>query len=231
MASLTIAAPPRRPRAHASSVSGSAPSLVTSTSMSSMAADPQGPRAGELRAGRPAAPPGRRGDHGALDRHLDPRGVQDLPVGADPARAEEEPVGADLAERVLGEDADQGAGRCVAPARRAPPARPGRRRGARRRRPGSLVITVTGRPRSWRASMQRRGADVQQHARRRRARSAPPAAATASLSATSRAGHLARRAAPGRRPPVRRLRARRRGPGSARPRGPAAAGRGGSWPR
>ena len=93
--------------AHASSVSGSAPSLVTSTSMSFDGAHPQGPRPGQL------VPVGQQhhlvggGDEGPLDRHLDRRGVQDLPVGADPARAEEGAVGADLPERVLGEDADQ----------------------------------------------------------------------------------------------------------------------------
>ena len=46
------------------------------------------------------------GDHGALDRHLDHRGVHHLAVGPDAAGAEEQPVGVHLTQVVLGQEAD-----------------------------------------------------------------------------------------------------------------------------
>ncbi len=216
--------------AHASSVSGSAPSLVTSTSMSVHGAHPQGPRPGQL------VPVGQQhhlvggGDERTLDRHLDRRGVQDLPVGADPARAEEGAVGADLPERVLGEDADQGlvgASQRTAEHHQLDPVvvaehvHDGQARGHHGHRA----------PAQPAGQHHRRGADVQQQhvavAHGLRRQPGHPV-----LVRGVRGGHLGEG-------PLRvavqagraRSGARRRGRGSAPPRGPAAAGRGGSWRR
>ena len=87
--------------------SGSAPLLVTMASMSSGPHTRGDAGAGELVASASSTVLVGGRDHGPLHGHLDGGGVEHAAVAPDAAGAEEQQVGVHLADRVLGEEADQ----------------------------------------------------------------------------------------------------------------------------